>query len=153
MTGAKALWLVLLCLALFTCTAGSEREVVSQADSGMELMVDSRSEIEVRLESNPSTGYGWEVAAMSTPGLVTLQSSSYEEPAESDVVGAAGTQVFVFFVSGEGAGILRLEYLRPFEELPIPERVVEYIIRIDGAPWPPPTVSTPGTSTARSNEG
>lgn len=68
MTRAKALWLVLVCLALFNCTAGSDRQVVTQADTGMELMVDSGSEIEVGLESNPSTGYGWEVAAMSTPG-------------------------------------------------------------------------------------
>ena len=90
---------------------------------------------------------------MSSQGLVTLQSSTYEEPSQPDVVGAAGTQVFVFSVDGSGAGILRLEYFRPFEELPIPDRVVEYIIRIDGAPWPPPTVEAPGTSIARSDEG
>jgi hypothetical protein len=39
--------------------------------------------------------------------------------------------VFVFEAIGD-ADILRLEYIRSFDDPVIPERVVEYIIRVDG---------------------
>jgi hypothetical protein len=45
--------------------------------------------------------------------------------------------VFVFVAGDEGAGVLRLEYVRSFDDPVIPERVAEFIVRIDGAPWPP----------------
>jgi hypothetical protein len=45
--------------------------------------------------------------------------------------------VFTFAAVGEGAGILRLEYVRSFDDPPVPERIVEFIVRVDGAAWPP----------------
>ena len=35
--------------------------------------------------------------------------------------------------------ILRLEYARSFDDPVVPERIVEYIVRVDKAPWPPTT--------------
>jgi hypothetical protein len=44
--------------------------------------------------------------------------------------------------------VLRLEYLRPFDDPPIPERIVEYIVKVEGAEWPPTGVTMPPISTA-----
>ena len=144
-----------LVLLLASCGDAGGVVVVTDTDSGSEVLVAADETFEVRLQSNPSTGFSWELDAMSTPGLVTLVSNGYVEPSDSDVVGAAGTEVFVFKATGEGAGILRMAYLRPFEDHPIPERVAEFIVRINEAAWPPdqndtaqPSISTATASSA-----
>ncbi len=110
--------------------------VMTDADSGSEISVATGESFEVRLESNPSTGYEWQVDLATLEGLIEVGSTTFEEP-DTDLVGAAGTQVFEFEATGSGAGILRFEYLRPFDDPPVPERIVEFIVRVDGAPWPP----------------
>ncbi len=125
-----------LIVGLASCGDSTSVQILTASDSGSVIDVAAGSTIEVRLESNASTGYRWQLSAMSTPGLLELVTSTYEDEGDGDIVGSPGTEVFTF-EAGAGAGILRLEYLRPFEDPPVPERVVEYIIRIDDAPWPP----------------
>ncbi len=104
-------------------------------------------EFEVRLESNPSTGYGWIIADGSLPVALGLVADGFE-PAETGLVGTSGTQWFHLEAVERGAGVLRLEYVRPFDEPVIPLRVVEYVIRVEGAEWPPTSVTLPSTATA-----
>jgi inhibitor of cysteine peptidase len=126
---------------------GTDRQVFGDADSTSEAMLAAGERFEVRLESNPSTGYAWEVSTMSEDSLVNLVDHRYVAP-DSDLVGAAGTEVWEFSAGPEGAGILRLEYIRSFDDLPVPDRVFELVVRIDGAEWPPPGGSVPTTGTA-----
>jgi inhibitor of cysteine peptidase len=126
---------------------GGARVMLTEEDSPTEVPVGPGDEIEIRLESNATTGYRWVLPDDRVPEPVALVESRFEEP-DSDLVGAPGTQVFVFEVVGAGADVLRLEYIRPFDDPPIPERVVEYVVIVDGAEWPPTDVSPPGTSEA-----
>lgn len=119
--------------------------VLTDDEIGSEIEVSAGEQFEVRLESNPSTGYGWELSPMTTPDLVVLESRTHT-PADGGLVGAAGTDVFVFTAVG-GAGILRLEYVRSFDDPVVPERVAEFVVRVDGAEWPPSGRSVPPTST------
>ncbi len=126
---------VALLVVLVTC--GTPRPVeLGSNDSGSELRLDIGDEFIVELESNPSTGYSWELLDPNTIPMVRLDSSVYTAP-DSDLVGAAGTQTFTFEAVEFGAGVVRLEYIRTFDEVIIPDRVVEYIVIVDGAPWPP----------------
>ena len=123
------------------------QQIFTDADSTSEAMLTAGERFEVRLESNPSTGYAWELSAMSDDAVIELVAQRYDEP-DSDLVGAAGTEVWEFSAGPEGAGILRLEYVRSFDDPPIPDRVFELIVRIDGAEWPPLGGSAPTTDTA-----
>lgn len=119
---------------------------LTDADSGSEVVVDVGDVIEVKLEENPSTGYRWEV--VSVLEMIELTGDEYLEP-DTDAVGAPGTRVLRFEATAEDAGVLRIEYIRSFDDPPVPERVVEYIFIVGDAVWPPvPTGSSPGTSTA-----
>ncbi len=120
--------------------------MLGEAESGSEILIDSGQQFEVRLDSNPSTGYSWEIAEEAGLKSVELRSRSHE-PAETESVGASGVDVFLFEAIS-GAEVLRLEYIRPFDEPVVPERVVEYIVRVDEAPWSPDGVAPPATSTA-----
>lgn len=129
------------------CSSGSAGvSEYSHRESGDEILVDSGEEFRIRLESNPSTGYTWKVVTDTGQDSVKPRNHRHE-PADTDTVGAAGDDVFTFEAIG-GAAVLRLEYVRPFDDPVIAERVVEYVVRVDGAPWPPEVIDPPSISTA-----
>ena len=128
------------------CGDDGDVRILTDAETGSEIEVSSAEQFEIRLDSTPSTGYSWQISEMTTPELVVLESQIHVA-ADTDLVGAAGTDVFVFSAV-RGAGILRLEYIRSFDDPIVPERVAEFIVRVDGAEWPPPGGTTPSTNTA-----
>ncbi len=71
--------------------------------------VPAGSVYELRLESNPSTGYGWTLI-FEEPLEVT---SDFET--ESDLCGAPGTQVIKVTCRESGTFELTAEYKRPWE--------------------------------------
>ena len=142
----KLVTLLVVFVALAACGSEGESIVLTDADSTSEIHLQVGEQFEVRLESNPSTGYGWEIVSEAGPYAVELRTRDYVEP-DADLVGAPGEEVFVFEAIGD-ADILRLEYIRSFDDPVIPERVVEYIIRVDDATWPPEGLDPPSTSSA-----
>ncbi|NNK91867.1 MAG: protease inhibitor I42 family protein [Acidimicrobiia bacterium] len=149
----RVLTVVLWVITLVAMACGSDSatdtgdlRVLTEAENGQEVLFDSGEQFEVRLESNASTGFSWEIAGETGPMAVELRTRSYVEP-DTDLVGAPGTEVFRFEAIGD-AEILRLEYIRSFDDPPIPERIIEYIVRVDDAPWPPEGIEPPTTSSA-----
>ena len=55
------------------CGEDDEMMVLTDADSGSDIAVEQGERFELHLEANPSTGYAWEIDAMSTPDLVELR--------------------------------------------------------------------------------
>ncbi len=108
---------------------GGSMIVLSAADSGSDVSLDVGDQLDVELESNPTTGYSWELGPL--PDGLQLVSSDFEEPGGS-LVGAAGTQVFVLDVVGPGSGILRFEYVRVFDDPVVAAQIVEYVVTITG---------------------
>jgi predicted secreted protein len=133
-------------LAITACVGNERHRPLTEDDSGSQVGFESFEEFEVRLASNPSTGYSWVIPADSLPVSIRLMSDGFD-PGETGLVGAAGTQWFRFEAAEPGSGILRLEYLRSFDEPAIPLRVVEYVVRV-GPESPASSVTLPSTATA-----
>jgi len=145
-------WIVVaLGLGVLAIACGDEvdRVSVTGADSGEEIEVAVDDRFEVRLESNPSTGYGWVIA--SQPDAIETVSNDFDEP-DGELVGAAGTEIHVFRAAEPGAGVLRFEYVRRFDDPVVPERIVEFIVRVGGADWPPDNPGVRNVSTATADE-
>lgn len=144
----RVLVVLAVVFAAASCGGGDAGVVTLTADDNLgEVDVGMGATIEVELESNASTGHRWEPAPL--PDVLELVDDRYLEP-DTDLVGAPGAQVVSFEVVAEGAGILRLEYVRPFDDPPVPEQVVEFVVRVDGAPWPPADPGpAPSTATAQ----
>ena len=68
----------------------------------------------VRLDSNPSTGYGWGEAEISNADIVAQASRDFVEP-NANVVGASGTDVWVFDSLKAGTATIKMSYSRPWE--------------------------------------
>jgi inhibitor of cysteine peptidase len=111
-----ALWrfpVTLLFLALSAPSAFAATKVVSDADRGATVEIKMGDVLEVRLSSNPSTGYMWYLHKQST-ALLKLTSQS-ETEATQPGVGRPIVQIFEFAPKAKGTGVLLLHYVRSWE--------------------------------------
>ena len=110
-------WLLLAALFLLAiCPAGARAatKVVTDADKGGTVTIKMGDVLEVRLSSNPTTGYEWSVDPKSTPLL--RQTGQSQSPAAQPGVGHPIVQIFKFEPTGKGMGILLLHYVRSWEK-------------------------------------
>jgi inhibitor of cysteine peptidase len=93
---------------------GLSKEVELDAgDDGSRVELEAGQVLEIALESNPTTGYRWEVVALDENVLQTLE-EEFEE--DSALIGAGGTQTLRFRALSAGEMALELAYRRPWEE-------------------------------------
>jgi inhibitor of cysteine peptidase len=69
----------------------------------------------VRLGSNPSTGYSWGDAQITHPDVIKQISRNYEKPTSTGLMGAPGTEVWVFETTDTGLAMIKMSYSRPWE--------------------------------------
>jgi inhibitor of cysteine peptidase len=94
--------------------ASTDVVVVTRADADKSVAVAPGQTLEVVLDSNPSTGYTWTIAA--APEFLKSEGEpTFASEAESGVVGAGGKQTLKFSVTAVGTGELSLSYVRPWE--------------------------------------
>jgi len=81
----------------------------------------------ITLESNPSTGYSW-FATVSNPDVLSqMGEPEYIEPTPSSstlIVGAAGTETFMFQGTTTGSATITLDYKRGWETGVAPEKTI-----------------------------
>ena len=116
--------LVLAAIACFAQAALAATKVITDADKGGEVRIKFVDRLELRLKSNPSTGYMWYVEKESTPLLKLHHQSQTEVPVPPEekpgLVGQPVFQVFTFEPKHAGVGALRLHYVRSWEK-PTPD--------------------------------
>jgi predicted secreted protein len=104
--------------------------VVTLAQHDRTIRLARGETLTVRLESNGTTGYQWEIASL--PRNLRRVSDSYEAPKQgrgaSAVAGAGGNQIFVFKGAAVGRGTLRLVYRQPWNRKDPPERSFRLIV-------------------------
>ncbi len=94
--------------------------VYTEADNGSKVQAAVGDEFAIRLAENPSTGYTWTLAQ---PSGLKLVRDEFEQPDASPVpggpspalVGAPGTRVFEFEVTGTGTQLVQAVYHRTWE--------------------------------------
>lgn len=87
---------------------------VTEADNGKVISLDSNSLLVLNLQSNPSTGYSWQIEGLDQK--VLRQAGDSEFMAESKLLGAPATQVLRFQGVSAGMTQLNLMYRRTWEQ-------------------------------------
>lgn len=84
----------------------------------------------VTLDSNPTTGYKWQLAKPLDEGILKLVGSEYKKPA-TKLVGAGGKEIWVFKATAKGRTSIRLKYVRSWEKgvQPVKEAAFTVIVR------------------------
>ncbi|MEV0245725.1 protease inhibitor I42 family protein [Nocardia sp. NPDC050712] len=89
---------------------------VTEADNGQERRLEAGQRLIVRLASNPSTGYSWQLAAALDQNVVR-QIGDREYVSEEPVMpGAPGTEQWTFTAVAAGVTQVRMDYARPWEQ-------------------------------------
>ena len=112
--------------------SGEQTHVLGAKDNGAQVQLASGQVLEVTLESNPTTGYSWEVSEVDGAVLSQVGEAEFREtPSEDEqMVGVGGTET-LRFSSAAGETTLTLVYHRPWEEdvEPLETFTVEVVVR------------------------
>lgn len=79
------------------------------------LELHEGQEFNLRLPSNPTTGFRWVMRENAAPQLKQLGPEVYTTPEEAGVVGSAGVSTWRFRAVARGEARLELDYRRPWE--------------------------------------
>jgi len=87
---------------------------LTNSDDGATIGLKTGQMLAVRLDSNPSTGYSWQVSQVNDAVLKQQGEPQFIRPADAPP-GAGGAQVFLFSAAAGGSTTLMLVYRRSFE--------------------------------------
>ena len=96
--------------------------------------------VTLRLSSNPSTGYSWQIKndeteqvskADSNRASIMKYQSKYMAPInQKRMVGVPGQEEWTFVAQQPGAAVIKLEYMRPWEQdAAIKSKVLEFNVQ------------------------
>lgn len=106
----------------------SQVVTVTEADNGNSVELSPGDIIVIALETNPSTGYVWQVESVDA-SMVTLSGQGVSHPGRQ-MPGAPGRQTFQFTAQKPGTAILKLVYVRPWEKSTPPGKTYELTVAI-----------------------
>jgi len=123
----QLLLIVTMIMLFANCIYGQNFVPVTRSNSGQSIQLSKDQVLEVRLPSQPSTGYGWYVVNTSNNnelykkenvnnGIIKqIGNREFVSDEKSiDIVGAPGTQVLRFVGVSKGTTDLKLVYVRPW---------------------------------------
>ena len=96
-------------------TNAAEEPMKEYLGPGETVALNSGGRFAVRLHSNPTTGYGWQLAKPLDEKIVVLVTNDYIHP-DTRLIGAGGNEVWIFKAVGRGQVEIALKYVRPWEK-------------------------------------
>jgi inhibitor of cysteine peptidase len=122
--------LALVLLFLAACGAAEPGAIDLTAGNNGETIDASRNQVlNIKLDSNITTGYKWNLVGEPNAAIVKFVSSKYNEPIGGGI-GAGGSETWQFMTTGTGMETIKLAYFRPFEPNKQPAREFSVIIRV-----------------------
>ena len=89
---------------------------LSATHSGKQVELAVGSAVTVSLDSNPTTGFSWQLAAIGDESVLQKVSQEFKQAdgGQEETLGAGGQEVWTFKAVGAGTSELTLEYGRPW---------------------------------------
>ena len=131
MYGAILVLAVLASAVLVGCSGASNSIQLGADDNGTRVTMKKGQTLVVTLESNPTTGYSWQVVPSDDGVLAQVGEAEFEEsPHDKDLVGVGGVEMLRFQAKKAGQTTLELAYRRPWEtsEKPIETFTVQVTV-------------------------
>ena len=93
----------------------SEEEIKEYPGLGEIVAVNNGRRFAICLRSNPSTGYGWQLAKPLDGKIVVPVTNDYVR-SNTGRIGAGGHEVWIFKAVGQGQAEISLKYVRSWEK-------------------------------------
>jgi inhibitor of cysteine peptidase len=120
--------------AIAACSCQAQQRAIPEEqkeDTGQRSPIHAKAgEIfSIILDSNPTTGYQWQLANPLDEKVLKLISSEYRMP-ETQMVGAGGKEVWTVKALSTGQTTISFEYVRPWEKDREPAKKAIFTINI-----------------------
>jgi len=100
-----------------------------QSSTAIPIVVKSGSQFVIKLASNQTTGYKWQLAKQPSAGVAKLISSTYNSP-NTGRLGQGGSEWWTFRAVGKGKTSITLNYLRPWEKNTPPTKSQSFAVTV-----------------------
>ena len=129
----KMAFISLVTLIFSLCFTGcSSGKTITEEYYGGSIKLDVSDVVEIRLESNPTTGYSWFLEDAVDNNIVLITGPEFiESKEEKDIIGAGGHEIFTVKALSKGKASILLNYKRPWEEEEEPIKAFEVTISVD----------------------
>jgi len=127
----KLLVYMLIAFLLSACGAKAEtlEENIVISDPAKNLEATAGNEFKIVIDSNPSTGYHWELGDDLDESIVKFVSKEYNAD-EPVIPGSGGRDVGVFKAIKAGEAHITLWYYSPSNELAEPQQKVTFTVTV-----------------------
>ena len=119
-----ALFPVFLLLLLLIAACGSPK--VTDPQQPIEAGIGK--EFSIVLESNPTTGYHWEIVGELDPTLVEFVKNDYTSTSDPNLVGGGGLEVWTFRAVNAGEAQVTLGYYPPSNDPVDPQQTTTFTV-------------------------
>jgi predicted secreted protein len=116
-----------LLLALAACESSDKPIWIGESDNGKTIAAATGDELKIKIYGNPTTGYSWNAAPLTTNVLVQT-SADYE--ADSDTPGSGGFYYFTYKAEQVGTSAVSLVYNRVFYPGELPANTFQVTIAV-----------------------
>lgn len=116
-------------LVLASCRGGGSDEIFQISDPARQLEAAAGSEFKIVIESNPTTGYHWELVEDLDGSIVEFVSKDYR-PDEPVTTGSGGVDVWTFKAIAAGETEIMLGYYPPSNDPTEPEQTVTFSLAV-----------------------
>src|ERR1035437_8662366 len=111
---------LILTVAIVAYSQGSTEKTEEYLNPGEPIQVKAGQNFTIRMESNPTTGYGWQLSK-ALDNKISLVTNAYIPP-DSKLMGAGGHEVWTFKAIEQGQAEISMKYVRPWEQDKPPAR-------------------------------
>jgi inhibitor of cysteine peptidase len=120
---------VLFTVLVSACKGEADDEIFKISDPAKQLEAEAGNEFKLIIESNPSTGYHWELVEELDESVVKFVSREYraEEPV---IPGSGGVDVWVFEAVAAGETQITLGYYPPSNDPVEAQQTVTFIVTV-----------------------
>ena len=138
MKGLKILAAAVLGLTLvagISCSGeiDSPKVNVDASYNGSEVTIAVGDLLIVTLDSNATTGYSWNLSAISDAAVIQYVSDEYVTPEQTDppLVGQGGQEVWTFEAPAAGTAAISMKYIQPWMPAAEPAETFEITVTVE----------------------
>jgi inhibitor of cysteine peptidase len=104
---------------------------VTEEENGKDLLLNRGDLLVVHLPANRTMGYGWQPTTL-PKGVLRAEGEAFYLVSKNQghLVGAGGTETWIFRAEKKGSTTLSLGYVRPWEKGKAPEKTVAWPVTV-----------------------
>jgi inhibitor of cysteine peptidase len=116
---------------VFSSCLSAARLDVTEEEKGKDLLLSRGDLLVVHLPANRTTGFGWQ-PTFSRVGVLRSEGEAFylANRTSAHLVGAGGTESWIFRAQKAGSTTLTLGYVRPWEKGKAPEKTISWPVTV-----------------------